>query len=39
MAHMETEIENRASLNITQKLMNRLFSVSIPYQDIDINGL
>ncbi|WP_099468203.1 DUF5710 domain-containing protein [Konateibacter massiliensis] len=39
MLHMETEIENRASLNITQGLINKLFSVSNPQPDISINGV
>jgi len=39
MAHMRTGIENRESLNITQKLINGLFSVSILSQGIDIYGL
>jgi len=38
-AHMETGIENRASLNITQKLINGLFHVSIIEPDIKVNGI
>jgi len=39
MTHMETGVENRASLEITQKLINNLFKISISHQDIEINGL
>lgn len=37
--HMETAIENRASLNVNQKLINTLFSSSIRSEDIRIQGL
>jgi len=39
LLHMQTEVENRASLGITQKLMNNLLSVSSPQENININGL
>ncbi len=39
LLHMETDIENRSSLDITQKIMNKLFSVSVQHQDIEINGM
>lgn len=39
LAHMRTGIENRESLNITQKLINGLFRVSIPGQSVDICSL
>lgn len=37
--HMDNEIENRASLNITQKLINRLFDDSDFLGEIEINGI
>lgn len=37
--HMETGVENRASLRVTQKLINGLFDCSIKKQDIEIIGL
>jgi len=39
MSHINTGVENRASLNITQKLVNGLFSVSTQSQDIVIDGI
>lgn len=39
LIHMKTEIENRASIGITQKLINKLFLSSEQQQDIDIVGL
>ena len=37
--HINTGVENRASLNITQKLVNGLFNVSTQNQDIVIDGI
>ena len=39
LAHMETGIENRASLNVTQKLINGLFACNIRRLDTEISGL
>lgn len=39
MHHMETGIENRASMNVNQALINQLFSCSIQEADISIQGL
>ena len=39
MLHMRTGIENRESLDITQKLMNNLFRVSISQMGVEINGV
>lgn len=39
MHHMETGIENRASMNVNQKLINQLFSCSIKGKDIHIPGI
>jgi len=39
MAHIKTGVENRESLNVTQKLINGLFQVSILCQSISISGL
>lgn len=39
MHHMETGIENRASMNVNQALINQLFSCSIQEADIFIQGL
>lgn len=38
-AHLRTGVENRGSLNITQKLMNGLFVVSTHKEDIYIDGV
>lgn len=37
--HMETGVENRASLRVTQKLINGLFDCSIKGSDIGLSGL
>lgn len=39
MHHMETGAENRASMNVNQKLINQLFSCSIKGEDIHIPGI
>lgn len=39
LQHMATGIENRASLNVNQALINQLFSRSIQEADISIQGL
>lgn len=39
LAHMQTGIENRASLNISQRLINKLFNCSIKEADICIERL
>lgn len=39
MYHMETGIENRASMNVNQHLINQLFSCSIREEDINIQGI
>lgn len=39
LAHMETGVENRASLNVTQKKINALFQNSIKDPDLDIPEL
>lgn len=37
--HMETGVENRASLNVCQKLVNQLFDCSIEEDTIEITGV